>query len=173
MLIFTYFKNDILSGSWNFDLQSSSGTDNRITVDGQVKQISAVLPVDIYNNSYYSIVAETMVSNDHSHFTEKTAKPIVAKRLFVMFSGQYFLKNLRRLGFQTFDGVIDESYDNIADDTERFTAAWNQVERLCQLDPVWVLSQIEHILNHNQQHFLATDWHASLRQAVIEDIDQG
>jgi len=172
-IIFTYFKTDILSGSWNFELQNNLTPCNRIDINGELAQISAILPVDIYNNSYYSIVAETTVSNKYSHFTEKTAKPILAKRLFVMFAGQHFLKNLRSLGFQTFDSVIDESYDELADNTERFTAAWNQVEQLCQLDPAWVLSQIEDILYYNQQHFLATDWHASLRQTINGDIGQG
>jgi hypothetical protein len=165
-IIFTYFKNDISTGLWNFDLQDNSSTASQIHFGNELGRISAVLPVEIYNNSYYSIIAETTVSNEHSHFTEKTAKPIVAKRLFVMFAGQYFLRNLRKLGFQTFGNVIDESYDEIADATERFTAAWAQVERLCQLDTVSILSKIEPILQHNQQHFLNTDWYASLKKII-------
>jgi hypothetical protein len=45
--------------------------------------------------------------------TEKTAKPIWAKRLFVMFGTPGFLKKLHELGFKTFDHVIDESYDSM------------------------------------------------------------
>lgn len=165
-IIFTYFKNNISNGVWNLDLQNSSCTADEILIDGESGRISSILPVDVYNNSYYSIVAETTVSNTYSHFTEKTAKPLVAKRPFIMFAGQYFLRNLRKLGFQTFDTVIDESYDAIVDNNERFAAAWAEVERLCQLDPTVVLAQLESVLQHNQQHFLNTNWHASLNQLV-------
>lgn len=165
-IIFTFFKNKVADGRWAFDIQSSAFTAEEISFDGETGRVSCILPVDIYNESHYSIVAETTVSNHYSHFTEKTAKPLVARRPFVMFAGQYFLRNLRQLGFQTFGAIIDESYDTIADDTERFTAAWAQVERLCQLEPTAVLSQLESVLLHNQQHFLNTNWYTALRHTV-------
>jgi hypothetical protein len=168
-IIFTYFKDNISAGAWHFDLQNKSNTADEILIDGESGRVSAVLPVDIYNSSYYSIVAETTVSNDYSHFTEKTAKPIVAKRLFIMFAGQHFLRNLRKLGFQTFGNVVDESYDEIADDNQRFTAAWIQVERLCQLDPQVVLTQIESTIQHNYQHFLTTDWFQPIKDNVRDE----
>jgi len=157
-IIFTFFKNNIADGIWNFDLNGSVCTADETMIAGEKGRISSIIPVDIYNDSYYSIVAETTVSNNYSHFTEKTAKPIVAKRPFVIFAGQYFLRNLRSLGFQTFGAVIDESYDDIQDNTTRFAAAWNEVERLCQLDPQDVMQKLQSVLKHNQQHFLQTDW---------------
>ena len=165
-IIFTYFKNNILSGSWDFDIQGSSVTGKEITINGEAGRISAILPINIYNNSHYSIVAETTVSNDYSHFTEKTAKPLVSKRPFIIFAGQYFLKNLRSLGFKTFDDVIDESYDEIKDQYLRFTTAWDQVERLCKLDPTEVILKLAPTLIHNQQHFLDTSWHDPIRKSL-------
>ena len=166
-IIFTYFKNDILSGSWDFDIQGSSVTGKEIVIDGEIGRISAILPINIYNNSHYSIVAETTSSNDYSHFTEKTAKPLVAKRPFVMFAGQHFLKNLHSLGFKTFDTVIDETYDSIENQDLRFAAAWEQVERLCELDPVAVISRLTPTLIHNRQHFLNTSWHDLIRKSIV------
>jgi hypothetical protein len=135
-------------------------------IHGRFATLSSILPVDIYNQTFYSIVAETVCTNQYSQFTEKTAKPIVAKRPFVVFGGQYFLRNLRSLGFRTFGAVIDESYDDIQDEIERLTRAWHEVERLCCLDPVPVMQQLQSVLEHNRQHFLQTDWMRPITVAV-------
>lgn len=151
-IIFTYYKDNknINEGLWEH-LDTSS---NRY----------AIIPTSVYNQSYYSIVAETLTYNSFSFYTEKVAKPILARRPFVVFAGQYYLKNLKKIGFKTFDSVIDESYDSISDLESRVTAAWQQVEWLCNQDPVKIYSQLADILEHNRRHFLNTDWHAAIRQ---------
>ena len=83
---------------------------------------------------------------------------MIARRLFVAFTGYKFLHNLRRLGFRTFDGVIDESYDLILDDTERYTAAFAQVERLCATPHSEILPVIADTVEHNYQLLMNTDW---------------
>jgi len=161
--IFTYFKNNIHQGQWHTDLLNDvKFSADTVDFQGWQTPLSALIPVDIYNKTYYSIVAETITINCHNHYTEKLAKPILAKRLFVAFAGQYYLRNLKRNGFMTFDSVIDESYDIIEDDQLRFAQAWRQIEYLCQQDPVAIVSKIEHIVTHNQQHFLNTNWHSSM-----------
>jgi hypothetical protein len=163
-IIYSYYGRDIKTGIWDLDLGSSKETIDLVNFQGTPVRISCILPVEIYNQSYYSIISETTCMNTHSHYTEKTAKALVARRPFVMFSGQHFLRNLRSLGFQTFNIVIDESYDDIADHKERFSAAWAQVEKLCQLDAPEVLFTLKSVLDHNQKHFIQTDWHAPIRQ---------
>jgi hypothetical protein len=79
--------------------------------------VSRQIPSSIYQNSYYSIVAETNW-NQYVFSTEKTVKPLFARRLFVMFSAQHHLKQLQEYGFKTFSSVIDESYDNEFDDKQ-------------------------------------------------------
>ena len=123
-----------------------------------------VLPLDIYNQSFYSIVAETTTENSYNQYTEKVAKPMIAKRVFVAFAGQHYLANLRHLGFQTFSSVMDESYDTIADLDQRMAAAWAQVEWLCEQDPEHIHRRIRWVLQHNQEHFLKTDWHSAIRK---------
>ena len=124
----------------------------------------ALLPLNIYNQTYYSIVAETTTENSYNQYTEKVAKPIVASRPFVAFAGQNYLSNLRHLGFKTFSSVVDESYDSIADLNQRMQAAWSQVEWLCTQDPKQVYSELDSVLQHNYQHFLTTDWHQAIRK---------
>jgi len=159
-IVYNYFKDRVSQGIWSHNIDKAQLTTHRVRMDihGNSVAISNLLPVDIYNETFYSVVAETLCTNQYSQFTEKTAKPMVAGRPFIVFSGQHFLRNLRGLGFKTFDTVIDESYDDIEDETERFTQAWHEVERLCCLDPGAVMQELQPILTHNQQHFLSTDW---------------
>lgn len=133
-------------------------------IDHEVVNLSWMIPVDIYNNSWYSIVAETTCYNIHNQFTEKVAKPIISKRPFIAFAGQHYLKNLRNLGFQTFSSVVDESYDGIEDFDNRMANAWQQVEWLCKQDPRSVCQQLESVLDHNRQHFLSTDWLCAVKK---------
>lgn len=108
-----------------------------------------VIPCKVYDQSAYSIVCESNYSNDFSFFTEKIAKPIIACRLFIVISGQYYLKNLRRFGFKTFDGIIDESYDLIEDNNLRWTIAMEQAIKLCSMDQQEILDKCVPILLHN------------------------
>lgn len=156
-IIFSYYRDNPETGIWDPDCAT-------YVQQHQLLDYSKLLPLTVYNQSYYSIVAETTYSNLYNQYTEKVAKPIVAKRPFVVFAGQHYLKNLKMLGFQTFDCIIDESYDNIRDDRSRFAAAWTQVEYLCTLDPVAVYRQLQSMLNHNYQHFIKTYWHSAIAQ---------
>lgn len=125
---------------------------------GHRMSLSQVIPLTIYNQTCYSIIAETNFSNEYSFFTEKTAKPIIAKRPFIMFAGQHYLRNLRSMGFKTFDGIIDESYDSISDNKFRWNAACDQIEFLTTQDPSDILEMAKPIVEHNFNVMMAKGW---------------
>jgi len=135
---------------------------------GQQTDIAVFVPSKIYNNSWYSIVAEA--HRPRIYFTEKTAKPMIAKRLFVLFGHQHTLKALKELGFKTFDSVIDESYDNIVHDATRWQAAWNQLEQLMQKDPRMIYEQIQTVIDHNYQHITQTNWYDLLVKSIRHEL---
>lgn len=126
---------------------------------GLKMSISQVIPIDIYNRTAYSVVAETCYSNDFVFFTEKTAKPIIARRLFVMFAGQGYLARLRELGFETFDSIIDESYDQEPDAERRWGMACDQLQWLTQQPQAQILKQIQPIVDHNFEVMMSTGWY--------------
>lgn len=170
--IYSYYKDNIKKGRWD------NITHNDINVAvSETQSVSryAILPYDIYNQSYLSIVAETTASDRYSQFTEKIAKPILARRPFVVFCGQYYLRNLRLLGFKTFGDlldiagcpIIDESYDSVNDKSQRWAAAWNEIERLKNADYDLLYAQVQHILDHNLAHFLCTDWQVEIKKEFI------
>jgi hypothetical protein len=79
--------------------------------------------------------------------------------LFITLSGQHALRNLRSIGFKTFDGIIDEHYDTIEPYEERFASALDQVEQLSQRDQSEVLEQVRGICQHNYSHMMRTPWY--------------
>lgn len=137
-----------------------------VTINGVIVSIGQIIPVDIYNQTRYSIAAETQVENEFSFFTEKVAKPMLAQRLFVVASGQYYLRNLRKLGFRTFDGIIDESYDEIEDCYQRIHQVCKLVDDISKIDPAVIRESIADITKHNYQHIMKFDW----QQDMIKNI---
>ncbi len=71
--------------------------------------VDGVVSWDLYNRASFEIVPETFYQ-DCSWLTEKTLKPIVAKIPFLTLSNVDFYKDLKKIGFKTFDSLIDESF---------------------------------------------------------------
>jgi hypothetical protein len=148
------------------------GTADWVRYHGHQCHLSQVIPQQVYNDTAYSIVAETDHDNTLSFYSEKTAKAFIARRLFVAFSGYKFLQNLRQLGFKTFDSVIDESYDLIQHDADRYTAAFEQVRRLCAMPQGEILETIRPTLEHNYDLIMSTDWNRYTRDQIQLKIDR-
>lgn len=134
------------------------GTADWVEYYGYQVHLSQIIPIKVFNDTAYSIVAETDTDNTLSFFSEKTAKPIIAKRLFVAFSGYKFLYNLRKIGFKTFGNVIDESYDLEINDYKRYKMAFDQILKLCELDQQQVYDMIRPVLEHNYSIMMSRDW---------------
>jgi len=130
----------------------------RVNYQGQSVPFSNILPGSVYHQCAYSLVTETQCHSSFNFYTEKTAKPLLAGRLFVMFANRYHLRNLRALGFQTFDNIIDETYDELADEQQRWTQAFEQVRWLCSQDQTSILAAVKSRIQHNQKLFTSTDW---------------
>lgn len=86
-----------------------------------------------YTNSYCNIIFETLFDADGSggaFLTEKTFKPIKHGQPFVVVGCAGTLQVLRDLGYRVFDGVIDNAYDLIADNTQRWSRVVHTIERI-------------------------------------------
>jgi hypothetical protein len=112
-------------------------------------------------------VAETNYFNHFNFYTEKIVKPLMAGRLFVAIAGQHYLKNLRGMGYQTFDSIIDESYDLEADQEIRWTKALAQVRELCARDPQEVYGKIAPVIEHNKKLILDKDWYEEFSKELL------
>jgi hypothetical protein len=139
-------------------------TAQEVIVSGTIVSLSQIIPTDIYNRTRYSFVVETEVSNQYSFFTEKIVKPMLGRRLFVVVSGQHYLRNLRSLGFRTFNGIVDETYDLIPDTNERIAAACYAANSVKEVDR----DLLKEIVEHNYQHLMSTNWD----QNMIEKLEK-
>ena len=114
------------------------------------------LNFDLYLNSWFTITSETFVSehpNKSMFFSEKTFKPIATCSPFIMLAAPKSLYNLKKLGYETFHDIIDESYDNVLDRSKRFKKICNILLGLNKLTPQQLYSmfcKVEDILEHNQ-----------------------
>jgi hypothetical protein len=125
-----------------------------------------------HSNSYCNIVMETHFDADQSggaFLTEKTFKPIKHGQLFFIAGPAGSLQALRDLGYKTFDSVLDNTYDRITDNTQRW-------QKLCD-----AVQQSQHRLadrfeaaradiEHNQQLFLSSKMQRL--NSLIKDINE-
>lgn len=110
---------------------------------GDINPVNLSLPSSrrFYLEGYVSFVLETFFC--HSDYdlvdkpleyeldiSEKTMKPISMLHPFIIMGQPGILKHLRSMGFKTFHGWWDESYDDILDPNERFAALLKLYEEL-------------------------------------------
>lgn len=95
-----------------------------ISVYGGIKQI----------DTYFEIVTETYFADPKTLFiTEKTVRPLLRLQIFLIIGSPFTLRQLRRLGFQTFAPYINEDYDEMMDPVQRMTALLQEIDRLCAM----------------------------------------
>jgi hypothetical protein len=148
------------------DAEQAQWTVDHVNYHGHRMSLSQIIPVNIYNQTAYSLVCETNFDNDFVFFTEKTIKPLIARRLFIMIGHQHTLARLRELGFRTFGGIIDESYDAVEPVTQRHQMALEQLEWLCQQDQSKILAECQDIVIHNYNLIMGKDWYHLFREPL-------
>ena len=127
-----------------------------------------------YIDSYFSVVTETILSGQHSFFTEKIAKPLAQGHPWIAATNSGFYHDLRDIGFRTFDGIIDEGFDRITDDQARMDRIVDTVTDLCGQDLTSFLAACQDICKYNQQHLLEVVRHENLTfpERFFQFIDQ-
>ena len=110
-----------------------------------------------YQETFLSIVSETIYENKSKFFSEKICKPLVNLHPFILMSTPYSLRYLKKFGFKTFDGFIDESYDKEENDLKRMQMIFDELDKFRsksneELKNWW--SEILPILEHNQETFI-------------------
>lgn len=111
---------------------------------------------DIYLRSWVSVITETHAFDDrHSLFiSEKPWKPVCALQPFMVLGHRNTLEAIRNMGYKTFSGLIDESYDDLPF-IERTTAIINNLRRISVIRDKWGwLQECREILEHNKKVFV-------------------
>jgi hypothetical protein len=107
-----------------------------------------------YIDTYFSVVTETVFDYPYSFRTEKIWKPIAMGHPWIAVANAGYYRDIRNLGFKTFDGIIDESFDQIDNNQDRIKRIAQVVEDLCQQDLVSFLKECYTVCRYNQQHLV-------------------
>jgi hypothetical protein len=101
-------------------------------VDNLPDRDAILIPLEFFGDSYINIVPMSYIFLNHNQVevSEKIFKPIISLQPFIILGEVKTLEVLHELGYKTFDKWIDESYDNIIDDRERFIKVLNEVKRI-------------------------------------------
>lgn len=111
---------------------------------------------DLYTKSYCHLVIETHYDADQSDgafLTEKTFKAIKYGQPFIIVGTAHGLSTLRSLGYRTFDHVIDNNYDAIEDNTQRWYAIKKTISKVKSELGIHWLSRCQDDVIHNQTLF--------------------
>ena len=115
-----------------------------------------LVEADHYVNSYCSIILETHFDADGSggsFLTEKIFRAIKHGHPFVIVGCPGSLAVLRNLGYRTFDHAIDNSYDTVTNNTERWIQCRSAIQQIQQQDMHDWFESCRSDIEHNQQLF--------------------
>lgn len=138
--------------------------------DGDITQMDTqrYMNPDWYDSAYLSTVVETNVRPGSKYtpifITEKTTKPLAYRHPFVVYGNRGTLRTLRSWGFETFNHLWDESYDEIQDYQQRL---YTVVDLLNTIEPRPHDAETLKRLQHNHALFFDTDL---VRRQIVKEI---
>jgi hypothetical protein len=132
-----------------------------------------------YNNCDYGasgieLVLETLFDDDRLHLTEKSLRPIACGRPFMLAATPGSLDYLRSYGFETFSGLINESYDLEPDPHQRLQHITTEMKRISSLDKeskqqLW--KKLYEIAERNKKRFFSISFHDDIVQEYSDNFD--
>ena len=111
--------------------------------------------VNYYEDSYLTIISETIEFGGSSFISEKTLDPLIHGHLIFPFSNAGFCSHLLKQGF-LLPSQIDYSYDTIEDDQQRLKVFLSELTKLLNHPKAWweeTFDATQDIRIHNQQLF--------------------
>jgi len=107
-----------------------------------------------HSDAYFNFVIESELTGP-ARLTEKVFKAIKNCQPFVIAGAQGSVQQLREMGYQTFDTVVDHSYDTIEEPTERWEAVCTEMCRIVKSKKIHSMYvNCKDDLIHNQNLFL-------------------
>jgi hypothetical protein len=106
-----------------------------------------------YDQFNIELICETYTHGTTFFPTEKTVRPIIGNKPFLVFGPVDYLKNLQQLGFKTFGDVWDESYDSYGG-YERWLKMQKVIDFISAQDRSArqaLLNQCAHITRYNRK----------------------
>jgi hypothetical protein len=119
-----------------------------------------------YDQTCFTLVAESMIDNAWPFLTEKTYKPLGMHHPFMIVGDRGSLHQLRALGFETWGNLWDESYDDLESPSERIRCVVENA-RLYDCAPLDAITVEK--LQHNHAWFFNHQRHMEIFRSELLD----
>jgi hypothetical protein len=131
--------------------------------DGYVNQTKQV-----YRHFLIDIVAETFTSGDCFFVTEKTIRPMLLKKPFIVMGSKDYLCYLRQMGFHTFNEFWSEDYDGYQG-RERYLKILELIDTLSkkslkELEYMYASMQFQ--LDHNYELLINQNYNTNITHII-------
>jgi hypothetical protein len=121
-----------------------------------IPNLACNIHISDYHQTFISIITETLTCPGTLFLSEKTWKPLLVGHPFLTFGNKGTLNYLKSIGYMTFDKWIDESYDDMEDENDRYKALVFELNKFNSksIDELKQIRQeMKPILTHNQIMF--------------------
>lgn len=118
-----------------------------------------------YPNIFIDIVAETFVSGRTFFVTEKTVRPMLLKKPFIIMGPKNFMIYLRQMGFRTFYEYWNEDYDGY-EGKEKYLRIIEVIKVIAKKSPTELLQMydsMQNILEHNYNLLITQTYNKEIK----------
>ena len=110
-----------------------------------------------YNTALLTVVSESQYSEEYGIITEKTFNAIVAGTPFLMCAHRLALEHIRHYGFQTYNYIFDETYDeldNVVRTKDMVDSNWRFTqEPISTVEMQKIFKDCQGLINFNRDYF--------------------
>jgi hypothetical protein len=141
---------DTESNKWDKEVYAIGSIDNAQMIDQFLPNHNTNQSLlKFYNQFEIELISETFIYGNTFFPTEKTVRPIMGSKPFLINGPVNFLANLRKLGFKTFDNIWSEAYDQLEG-----PARWNSIKDTIGqiIQSGYDRNQAQSIVTYNYNH---------------------
>jgi hypothetical protein len=112
----------------------------------------------LQTNTFVNVITETLFDLNTVFLSEKIFKPIFTCQPFIVLGNPYTLRELRNLGFKTFDNFWDESYDeelNFSKRLEKILDVLHLLNEKSNEELLQLTRSMSDILRHNYENLIS------------------
>jgi hypothetical protein len=129
---------------------------------------------DRVRDTLFEMVFETIYEANEDlivQTSEKTFKPFVHKKPFLIFSYTGIWKELKNLGFKSYEYMFDETYDEMPHANDRLYDVMDEFKRICD-KPIGELNEIvkENIKTQDYNFDIINVWFKKWRKGFTDAI---
>jgi len=121
-----------------------------------------------YQHILIDLVVESHVAGKTFYATEKTVRPMLLKKPFIVFASQNYLDYLHQMGFKTFCNYWNENYDGFSE-RDRFIKILKLIDSIVAMPSHELKSMyndMQSVLDHNYNLLLSQQFSKNITEIV-------